>query len=118
MRSARAVAERFRLPGISVPSLLFGNQIGRIQMTIAVDHQPRYRAQHRGRVEDLRQRLGHSSRADVPCDVASEFCGRQTEIVELRRDVAAGVIAEDHESALALGPKDSLGFNSASLASR
>jgi hypothetical protein len=85
----------------------FGNEIRRIQVTIAIDHQPGYRAEHRRCVEDARQSLGHSGGADVPCDVAGKFSSRQTEIVELRRNMPAGVIAENHELAATLGPKDS-----------
>ena len=76
-------------------------------MAIAVNHQPRHRAQHRGRVENIRQGFGDSGRSDIVGDVASKLRRRQTEILEFRRNIAAGVIAKDHESTLAAAPQHS-----------
>ena len=76
-------------------------------MPIAVNHQPGHWAKHRGRVKDIREGLGDSCRSNIPRDVASKLGGRQPQILELGGDIAAGVIAEDYESALAFGPKHS-----------
>ena len=76
-------------------------------MAVAVDHKARRVAEYRRGVEDFRERLGDARRADVPRDVPREFRRRQTEAVKFRRDVIAGVIAEEDKATGPLRAKDS-----------
>ncbi len=46
-------------------------------------------------------------RADIPRDVSRKFRRRQTEVVKFRRNVVAGVIAEEDKAAGSLLAKDS-----------
>jgi hypothetical protein len=46
-------------------------------------------------------------RADIPRDVSRKFRRRQTEVVKFRRNVVAGVIAEEDNAAGSLRAKDS-----------
>jgi len=76
-------------------------------MTVAVDHQARVVAEYRRGIEDFRERRGDARRADIPRNVPRELRRRQTEVVKFRRNVIAGVIAEEDKAAGPLRAKSS-----------
>jgi len=77
----------------------FRYEVRGVEMAVAVDHQARGSAEYGWGIEDFRQRLRDARRADIPCNVAREFGRRQAEVVQFRRNVTAGVIAEKDETA-------------------
>jgi hypothetical protein len=84
----------------------FRNKIQSVQLAIAIHYQAGDRTQDRWRVEDIRQGFRDTRRPNVPSDVAGKLGGREAQVMKLRRNIPAGVIAENHESAFTAGPKD------------
>ncbi len=89
------------------PVAYFRYKIRSVEMAVAVDDKARGIAEYRRGVEDFREGLGDARRADIPRDVSRKFRRRQTEVVKFRRNVVAGVIAEEDKAAGSLRAKDS-----------
>jgi len=81
------------------PIANFRYQIRSGETAVAVDDKARSIREDRRGIEDFRERLGDARRADIPRDVPCQFGRRQTKVVKFRRNVVAGVIAEENEAA-------------------
>ena len=102
MRGRPSSAVTSLLPGISVTLGDGRDQVGRVEVAIAVDHQPRHRRVDERRIEQFGQPHRDGKRTGSQAICLTRSAARQAQIAPWRRNPVRGVVGDEDERPPAL----------------